>query len=167
MADAQIQRGLKTAFEYTYRHDDWVSPLEDEWEGLSAEEAAWRPALDAKTIWEIVLHTAVWNENIIERITRGELTRPGEGSWPSMPSEPDEEAWEKAKQRLRRSLSTLEEFIGSVPLEKIEASPYGLPDLLVRYIHIGYHLGQITKLREEIMRKRADSPSSHKEEFSL
>lgn len=152
MDDTQLLQDLKTAFEYAYRHDDWVSPLEYELAGLSAEDAAWRPAPDAKSIWEIVHHTAAWNENIIERIETGEHTRPAEGHWPAMPDSPDGASWEAAKSRLRQSLSDLEKFIGETTVQKIQSSPYGLPDLLVRFIHVGYHIGQITKLREELKR---------------
>jgi hypothetical protein len=42
----------------------------------------------------------------------------------------------------------VKELITSVPFEKVVDSPYGLPDLLCRLVHNGYHIGQITKVRE-------------------
>lgn len=153
MDEGRLLNDLRVAFEYAYRHDDWVAPLEEELAGLTAQDAAWRPAPEAKSIWEIALHTANWNENIIERIQSGERSRPHEGAWPPMPEDPTEEAWEAAKTRLRHSLQAIEDFLTTTTIAKIEASPYGLPDLLVRYIHVGYHIGQITKLREELMRR--------------
>lgn len=157
MTDDKLLRDLKAAFEYAYRHDEWVSPLEDELDGLTAADASWRPAPDAKCIWEIILHMTVWNENIIERIVSSEKSRPTEGAWPAMPDSADEAAWEAAKVRLRHTLQETEDFFSTTTMAKIEASPYGLPDLLVRYIHLGYHIGQITKLREERFRTLARS----------
>ena len=41
------------------------------------------------------------------------------------------------------------------PLDKINASPYGLGDLICRFTHNGYHLGQISKIREFYEVKRS------------
>ena len=34
------------------------------------------------------------------------------------------------------------------PIAELDGPPYGLGDLLCRFIHVAYHIGQITKLRE-------------------
>jgi hypothetical protein len=146
--DVLLSRHLRTALEYTHVHDDWVSPAREELGGMSAADALWRPIGVEKCVWEIVLHTAVWNENIVARVRTGEKSHPSEGSWPPLPDEPTDEAWTAARERLYASLAALDELLATSSVEQIEASAYGLEDLLCRFTHIGYHLGQIQKLNE-------------------
>ena len=143
-----IKREIIIGFEYSYLHDDWVNPLSEALEGVTAKEAIWRPGPDAKGIWDMVLHMATWNENIVERIETGETVGALDGHWPAPPVVPDEAAWEAAKKRLWNSLDSIQRTLESSSLEKIQSGGYHLGDLLCRFTHMGYHLGQITKLRE-------------------
>jgi len=148
MSEESVRKDVLVAFEYSYLHDDWVNPLEETLDGITVQEALWSPGPDSMNIWSIVLHLAVWNENMVQRIETGDKSRPAEGAWPPLPAVQDEAAWEASKQRLRDAEESLRTTIASAPWEKIQNSPYGLPDLLCRMTHNGYHLGQITKLRE-------------------
>jgi hypothetical protein len=165
MDEQAVQRDVLIAFEYSYKHDDWVNPLADALAGVTAAEAAWRPGPDLKGIWNIVLHMAVWTENIVERMRSGERVRPAEGAWPPPPADhpsgpgtraagdaaggyPDEAAWEAAQRRLWDALAALQAYIETNTLDALAGSPYGLGDLFCRFIHNAYHIGQITKMRE-------------------
>jgi len=148
MTEAEIKDALLLAYEYCYRHDEWVESAESTLMGLSATDALRRPAATSKCIWEIVLHVAVWNENIVERTKTGEKTRPAEGAWPKLPGTTDDQAWETAKTRLTRSLASIEKMMRDASLDELNGGPYGLADLLCRFFHVAYHLGQIVKLRE-------------------
>jgi hypothetical protein len=148
LTDQDFTRQLSVAFEYCYLHDDWVMPLEEALRGIQVEEALWRPGPDSKCIIEIVLHMAVWNEDIVGRIESGQKSRPAEGAWPVLPSELDNKTLQEAVDRLWKSLELVQQLVERVSIKQIEKSPYGLGDLLCRYIHNGYHLGQISKLRE-------------------
>jgi hypothetical protein len=143
-----LRRDVLIAFEYSYIHDDWVYPLVDALAGVTAEEAAWRPGPDLRGIWNIVLHMAVWNENIVERMQSGKDAHPAEGTDPPLPAIPDEAAWEAAQRRLWDSLAALHAYIETNSLDALAGSPWGLGDLFCRFIHMAYHIGQITKMRE-------------------
>lgn len=148
MNEQQIRELLAVAFEYSYLHEDWSNPLDQTLEGITAEQAAWRASPESMGIWDMVLHLAAWNENIIERIQTGENTHPTEGAWPPKPDVPDEHEWEAAKARLLASLDGVKNLIQTAPFEKIQSSPYGFPDLACRCLHMAYHIGQIVKIRE-------------------
>jgi hypothetical protein len=149
MEEERLRADLLTAFEYCYQHEDWVTPLEEALEGITAGQAMLRPSGVEKGIWDIVLHLAVWNENIVERIETGGQSPRDEGAWPEPPDfEP--ESWKLAQDRLWRSLDRIREMLETTSIAQIQASPYGLPDLLCRFTHIAYHIGQITKLKEMI-----------------
>lgn len=147
MNEEDLRKLLLIGLEYSYLHDDWVEPLEDALAGITADQARWRPA-DGMGIWDIVLHLAVWHENIVERVCSGETVGPAEGAWPPVPDVADEDAWTNAKGRLRRSLDSVRAMIETTPVSRLLAAPYGPGDLLCRFIHNGYHIGQIVKLRE-------------------
>src|SRR5205814_3077013 len=97
MDEQAVRRDVLIAFEYSYKHDDWVNPLADALAGVTATEAAWKPGPNSKGIWDIVLHMTVWTENIVLRMESGERVRPAEGAWPQPPAVPDEAGWEEAK----------------------------------------------------------------------
>ena len=46
------------------------------------------------------------------------------------------------------ALAALQAYIETNTLDALAGSPYGLGDLLCRFIHNAYHIGQITKMRE-------------------
>lgn len=148
MTDEELRTLLLETLDYSYKIDEWVPPLAETLDGITAKQAAWRPAGNAKTIWEICLHVAVWNENIIERIETGAKSHPAQGNWPDPPTDLTEENWQIAKEWAIRSCEDLHRYLQTVPIEKIKASPWGLIDLTVRFSHISYHIGQIIKLRE-------------------
>ena len=148
MDEQAVRKDLLVGFEYSYMRDSWVHPLAEALEGVTAAEAAWRPGPDLKGIWDIVLHMAVWTENIIERMRAGTHVRPAEGAWPTLPAVPDDAAWEAAQRRLWNALDALHAYIETEPLDALTVGEYGLGDLLCRFTHNAYHIGQITKMRE-------------------
>jgi hypothetical protein len=148
MNEQNLRALLKIGFEYAFLHEDWVEPWSAALDGISAERARWRPSEHAMGIWDIVLHVAVWNENIVARVQTGEPLRPDEGAWPPLPSKADEDAWSLAKQRLWDSFEMVRTMIEATPMNKLESAPYGLGDLLCRFIHSAYHVGQVVKIRE-------------------
>lgn len=148
MDEETMRREVLTAFEYSYEHDDWVNPLSEALAGVSAEAALWRPGPGMKRIWDIVLHMAVWTENIIERMRSGQNASPAEGHWPPPPVAPDDAAWEAAQRRLWEALAALRAYMEAHSLDALAAGPYGLADLFCRFIHNAYHIGQITKMGE-------------------
>jgi hypothetical protein len=153
---AAVRRDVLQAFEYSYLHDDWVYPLADTLDGVTVEEALWTPGPETKCIWEIVRHMTVWTENIVERMAqreRGEPPgRPAEGAWPPLPDVRNDTAWESDQKRLWESLSVLRARIEEMPLPALlglgDVGYSILADMLCRFTHNAYHIGQITKLRE-------------------
>src|SRR5579859_2696570 len=104
MEETEVREQIAIGFEYSYRHDDWITPLDECLEGLSPADALYRITSESKCIWEIVLHLAVWNQNIIDRIRTREISRPKEGSWPPLPTALTDAEWRAAKRRLSETL---------------------------------------------------------------
>src|SRR5690606_41884182 len=60
---------------------------------ITAAEAAWRPAADAHTIWELVLHMRSWTLEVLRRSEGAVPAEPVDGDWPAMPATPGDRAW--------------------------------------------------------------------------
>lgn len=154
-----VQRDVLIAFEYAHNEEDWVTPLADALDGVTAKDALWKPDLndpEQKCTWQIILHMTVWTENIVERMAQRmheePMGRPAEGAWPSLPEVTDEATWSRDKQRLWNALTALRTHIETTPpaalLDQGAVGYSQLADLLCRLIHNAYHIGQITKMCE-------------------
>ena len=97
-----------------------------------------------------------WTDNIVERMaqrTQGERPgKPPEGDWPPLPATLEATTWENTQQRLWDALSAFRTHIEAISpaamLDHGDAGYSHFDDLLCRFIHNAYHIGQITKLRE-------------------
>ena len=150
-----LRRDIFVAIEYSHDQEDWVTPLTEALDGVSPDDAAWKPVIQSdqvKSIWEIVLHMAVWTENVIVRMHGDRRAHPVEGAWPAMPDNRTEEAWAQSKSRLFDAVESLRNEVKAASMADlmVKTDDYGslLDEILCRTIHNGYHIGQITKLKQ-------------------
>jgi len=68
--------------------------------GVTAEQASHRPIARAHTIWEIVLHMASWQREVLRRLRTRAARDPEDGDWPAPPV-PTDEGWREAVERLQ------------------------------------------------------------------
>ena len=125
--------------------------------GLTAQQAAWRPAANRHNIWEIVVHCAYWKYTVRRRITgekRGSF--PLEGSnWFKRPLELTEKAWRVDIELLAMMHLLLGEAVAELkPSDLSKLSPRKQYTLAatIRGIasHDVYHAGQIQLLKRFI-----------------
>lgn len=148
-----LQSDALLAYQYAHNREDWITPLEDALAGITLEEATWKPTVDdARCIWEIVLHMTAWTDNVVQRMRGAEHGKPPEGAWPPLPIDKDATAWATANDRLWEALAALRTQIKitSPALLFDRTNPNGslFNEVVCRFIHNAYHIGQITKLRE-------------------
>jgi hypothetical protein len=150
---------LVKALDRGYDRKSWHGPiLKGSLRGLSAEQAAWRPAPSRHNVWEIAVHVAYWKSSLLRRLVRlqgGEDFRfPLKGSnwFPRPEGEVSEKTWkadlkilEEIHRKLRAAVAALsEEDLETIP----EGSKTSVVDLVlgVAY-HDIYHAGQIQLLK--------------------
>ena len=137
---------LLTILDEAYDKKSWHGPnLRSAIRGVTAKQAAWRPAERAHNIWEYVLHAAYWKYVVRRKITgekRGSFALKGSNFFPR-PVELNEAAWkqdirilETTHQDLRYAVAHLE-----APSEKLLHMIRGAA------AHDLYHAGQIRLLR--------------------
>src|SRR5437660_12180022 len=66
---------LLEQFNACHDENNWFVSLRTALDGVTAEQAAWKPAGVDNSIWESVNHLVFWNERWLQRY-RGELNEP-------------------------------------------------------------------------------------------
>lgn len=129
----------------------WAHSMLDALEGITAEQAAWKPnKKGVHSIWEIVHHATYWKDFLVQRLEGSTAKFSDEESWTL--EEATEEAWAQAVARLKRTHNKLirhlwEKKLGlnkPLPSEKMTIG-WALFSVLA---HDLYHTGQIVLLRQ-------------------
>jgi hypothetical protein len=156
---------LLRALDQGYDHKSWHGPvLRGSLRGVTAEQAAWRPAPGRHNIWELTVHAAYWKYAVLRRLRR-ELrgTFPLKGSnWfprpvprtapPEAGTAPSEEDWRADLRLLADMHRELRQAVEGISDEDLDQAPEGsktrLADLLQGVIfHDIYHAGQVQLLK--------------------
>jgi hypothetical protein len=138
-----------------YEKRTWHGPnLKQSIKGVTAKQAAWRPAPGRHNIWEETLHAAYWKYALRRRIEGGKrgafalkgsnfFARPEKGKC-------SEAAWRADKELLGREHRALRAAVAKVlrmpRAAKLRPSLYGVA------FHDIYHAGQIRLLRRLMAR---------------
>jgi hypothetical protein len=125
--------------------------------GVTASEAAWRPAPGRHNIWELALHAAYWKYAVRRMLTgekRGSFPRKG-SNWferPVSAAEATAKAWQTDLALLVSEHRRLREAVASLPAAALSRRPRGskyATSTMVYGIasHDVYHTGQIQILK--------------------
>src|ERR687894_2042005 len=82
--------------------------------GMTAREAAWRPATGRRNSWELALHAAYWKYTVRRRLTgeaRGSFPLEGSNFFERPAGEPTEGAWRADVRLLVETHKTLREAV--------------------------------------------------------
>ncbi len=136
-----------------YEGEAWHGPpLKQILDGITAEQAARRPIPQAHTIWELVLHIAVWESVVLRRLAGEDFVPTDEEDWPPVRDTSDA-AWKKTLEELERSHLALRESVAALSDDQLRQkvagqnySAYGMLHGLIQ--HDLYHAGQIALLKK-------------------
>jgi len=131
----------------------WAHSMLDALEGLTAEQAAWKPKKKgAHSIWEIVHHAMYWKEYLV-RCLEGKAPVPAasdEASWHV--ETVSEEAWARTLRKLKRTHNALMRHLKAKQLDLNKPFPgtkSKAGEMLFGVLaHDLYHTGQIVLLRQ-------------------
>lgn len=134
----------------TFNKESWFAPLKDSIEGISAEQASWRPSGEAtKSIWENVNHLLYYKEKIVAILEGSEWTQNLDGDQTFFFTEPtnDVNEWKKVVERLENTSCSLRQLLSNMTDDELMRNSFEvkLMDLL---LHDAYHTGQIIQIRK-------------------
>jgi hypothetical protein len=118
----------------------WYAPWSQVLEGMTPEQAAWRPRPERHSIWQIAGHIMFWRE-VIVRSAAGEQVGDEERARRNFesPASVTQEAWDDLRRRFEDSHRRVRDVIEnpSTDLKNFQRLAY----------HDSYHVGQIMYLR--------------------
>jgi hypothetical protein len=124
--------------------------------GMTAGEAAWRPAPGRRNSWELVLHAAYWKYTVRRRLAneaRGSFPLKGSNFFERPEGEPTEEAWRADVRLLVETHKGLREAVARLTAAELRAmQPGGKVSNLALVTGIAahdlYHAGQIQLIKK-------------------
>jgi uncharacterized damage-inducible protein DinB len=151
-----VKELLLDHLETTFEKETWQPPLGKAIEGMSARQAAWKPAPARHSIWQIVRHVILWKQSVLDawdgRVRdEQELER---ADWREINA--DDDAWQADVRRLQEVTAAVKERVRAADdaaLGRLLPTFQGYPDqaLAVRVARMAthdiYHAGQIRYLR--------------------
>jgi uncharacterized damage-inducible protein DinB len=139
---------LLNVLDSTYEKESWYAPLKQAIEGITAEQACWRPAGEAtKTIWENVNHLIYYKERLMSNMQGIEWTNnlDGDQTFSLTERSNDDEEWNKVVRRAEDVYQNLRQLLIKTPEKEIEQLEGKLLDI---FLHDAYHTGQIIQIRK-------------------
>jgi len=146
---ARIADQLRRAFDGSAWHGPALLELLKD---VDAATAAARPLADIHSIWELVLHIAVWDEAGLRRLD-GEKWQPvGLANFPRV-AKPTEATWRRAVAATKRTHDRLVKTVAALPdsrlWDRVPGKRYDFYHLLHGIAqHELYHAGQIAILKK-------------------
>ena len=139
---------LAEAFERKSWHG---TNLRGAFRGLTAADAAWRPAEERRNAWELALHAAYWKYAVRRKLTgekRGSFALEGSNWFRRPGGEPSEEAWKADLALLASEHRALVAAVaGQLPGLRGAARAKALHLVRGAAAHDLYHAGQVQLLK--------------------
>ena len=125
-------------------------------EDVDASTAAAKALPDIHSIWELVLHIAVWDGVACERLSGNKVQPTGVANFPLAPRQapkPTEASWRKAVAQVKRTHDVLVKTVAALPdsrlRERVPGKRYDFYFMLHGIAqHELYHAGQIAILKK-------------------
>jgi uncharacterized damage-inducible protein DinB len=146
---ARIADQLRRAFYGSAWHGPALMELLD---NVNAAMAAAKPMPSAHSIWELVLHVAVWDDAGSRRLREEKWQPTGLANFPAMPT-PTAAAWRKAVAATKRTHDVLVKTVAALPDsrlgDRVPGKRYDFYHMLQGIAqHELYHAGQIAILKK-------------------
>lgn len=146
---AGIADQLRRAFDGSAWHGPSVLELLRE---IDAKTAAAKPIPNVHSIWELLLHVAVWDEVAMTRLAGTKSQPTGTDNFP-VPAKPTEAAWRKAiattKSTHEKLVKIVEKLSDARLRERVPGKRYDFYHMLHGIAqHELYHAGQIAILKK-------------------
>jgi uncharacterized damage-inducible protein DinB len=152
---------LLNLIDEAYEKKTWHGPnLKGSLRGVTAEEAAWRPAAVRHNIWEIAVHAAYWKYTVRRRLLgekRGSFPLKG-SNWFTLPLQATAATWKEHLQLLDDMHRSMREAIATLPASRLNDRTPNSKNTNLAVIsgiayHDVYHAGQIQLLKRLMQRR--------------
>lgn len=141
---------LLKVLDSTYDKESWYPPFKHAIEGLTAEQASWKPeGKAAKTIWENVNHLLYYKERLAANMEGREWPHHLDGDETFFFTELsiEDEDWQEVVERAENVQHSLRQLLSHTSVEELyqDSLEEKLMDIM---LHDAYHTGQIIQIRK-------------------
>jgi hypothetical protein len=126
-------------------------------QGISPQVRQTRPSASSHTIWELLEHVCLAQEDILRYTLDPEWISPKfpEGYWPGDSNPVTDSDWDKSVANFLRDLGDVIKIVEDDGLDLTAEIPHAeghtyLREILLVADHNSYHLGQIAQIRKEL-----------------
>ena len=146
---------IRRAFEGNAWHGDSVLEL---LAGVNAATAAAHPIKNAHSIWELLLHIAAWDEDVVRRIGGTVVEVTDEQNFPTI-KDTSEAAWTQAIETTKKIHNELIKAVASFPDSRLTEQVPGKTQKYYNFYYLFtgivqhelYHAGQIALLKKAVL----------------
>jgi len=149
-----MKKFLLGQFAACYDTNAWFVAVKNALDGVTAEQAAWKPESADNSIWEIVSHLNFYNYAYVERFKGVDYQYPVDDNDATFVGGGSDAEWEAEKARLDSILIEIRELIAAADESKfdepVSAENPAKWKVLISNLntHNAYHSGQIMLLRK-------------------
>ena len=126
--------------------------------GVRSDQRGARPANHAHSIWQLVEHLRICQDDLVEYSRNPDHTSPDfpEGYWPESSAPEDEEEWDTSVTAFESGLQKMVDLVSDPSRDLFAAFPWSeeghtlLREALILADHNAYHLGQIVQLKKAL-----------------
>ena len=141
---------LLNVLDSTFEKESWYAPFKHAIEGLTAEQAIWKPFGEAtKTIWENVNHLIYYKERLAANLEGREWPHnlDGNETFYLTDQSNDDKEWKKVVERSEIAQRKLRQVLSTISDQELDQNSLERK-LLDIMLHDAYHTGQIIQLRK-------------------
>ncbi|HKH46827.1 MAG TPA: DinB family protein [Thermoanaerobaculia bacterium] len=124
-------------------------------DGLPAELRGKKVPSLAHTVWRLVEHLRIAQEDILEFSRNPTYKAPKwpDDYWPETEAPPSDDAWEQSVEAFRRDLEAMKDLVRDPRTDLFARIPWGEAQTILREAmlvadHNAYHVGQIVTVRQ-------------------
>jgi len=144
-APATLKSILLAQFKTTWDQQEWFVPVAKGVEGLTAEQASWKPSDSSHSVGELAYHLLFWNKRLLN-----EFNGKDKGAFSGNNNETfdafTEASWNATVQQLREVMEDWEKAIAAADDAKLQEWYANIANMNV---HNAYHTGQILYIRKQ------------------
>jgi uncharacterized damage-inducible protein DinB len=149
-----FRENLLAQFTVCFDENGWFVALKNALDGVTAEQAAWKPDGVQNSIWETLSHVNFYNYAYVERFKGRVYEYPTDDNDATFAADKGDEAWSSEVERFNAIMNEFRELIRKADETKFdlpvsETNPTKWSTLISNInAHNAYHGGQIMLLRK-------------------
>lgn len=151
-APATLKSILLMQFKTTWDQQDWFVPVANGIEGITAQQASWKPCDSCHSVGELVHHLLFWNKRLLD-----DFKGKGKAAFSGNNNETfdafTEASWKSLTQQFKQMMQDWEKTIGETDDAKLQAWYDRISKMNT---HNAYHTGQILYIRKQAGNWSAD-----------